>query len=290
MSSNAPLITVAMSVRNVETTIERALRSLISQTYTNWELRLIDDGSTDATRARVAQIEDPRITLITHDRSAGLATRLNEAMAAANGPYIARMDGDDFCYPERFARQVAHLEANPSIDLLGTGAIAFRDSGHPIGKFTQPAAHEDICAKPYLGFPVPHPTWMGRTSWFRRFPYDPTALRAQDQTLLLSAYQSSRFANLPEILFAYSQDIPTPQSISGGRWHTTRALINRARQTNDWALGVRGVTSQATRTLATLAELRLGRGEAILARRFAPLTDAERTRFMTVLGALTLSA
>jgi glycosyltransferase involved in cell wall biosynthesis len=286
MNSSAPLITVAMSVRNAETTIERALRSLIAQTHTNWELRLIDDGSTDATRARAAAIPDPRITLVSHTKSAGLATRLNEAIANANAPYIARMDGDDFCYPERFECQLAYLAANPTIDLMGAGAIAFRSNGQPIGKFIQPTTHNAICAKPHLGFPMPHPTWMGRTAWFKRFPYNPSAQRAQDQALLLSAYKSSRFANLPDILFAYQQDIPTAATIWKARLNYSRTLLNHARSNQQWGMAAAGISEQSIRSLVTLAALKLGQGEAILARRFAPLTNAERASFIAVRAAL----
>jgi glycosyltransferase involved in cell wall biosynthesis len=275
-----------MSVRNVETTIERALRSLIAQTHTNWELRLIDDGSIDGTRQRISNIADARITVITHPRSAGLPRRLNEAVAAANGTYIARMDGDDFCYPERFARQLAHLEANPTIDLLGTGAVAFRTTGQPIGKFKQPTSHDAICAKPHLGFLMPHPTWMGRTAWFRRIPYDPSAVRSEDQARLLATHRESHFANLPDLLLGYQQDIPTVPNIWNARLSYSRVLLAHARSNGQWGLAAAGIAEQSTRSLVTLAALKLGRGEAILARRFTPLSDAERARFQSLLANL----
>jgi glycosyltransferase involved in cell wall biosynthesis len=282
----APLVSVAMSVRNVEVTIGRALRSLISQTHENWELRLINDGSTDGTLREIARVVDRRITLINHAKAAGLPTRLNEAIAASHGRYIARMDGDDVCYPERFTRQVAVLEANPDIDLIGTGAMAFQTSGIPLGTFQQPKDHQEICAHPQRGFPMPHPTWMGRAEWFQRYPYDETARRAQDQTTLLKAYKTSRYANLPEVLFAYQQDTPTLNSIIGSRWHYARALMDHGRKTRAWSTVAEGLIQQVTRASYAAAQLKLGRSEAILARRFAPPSPQERAHFEAVIAAL----
>jgi glycosyltransferase involved in cell wall biosynthesis len=127
-----------MPVRNAERTIIRAIKSVLAQTYPHFELVIIDDGSTDTTATRIASVTDPRIKLIVDGGSLGLAARLNEIAAVARGSLIARMDGDDFSYPDRFERQVAFLNANPAIDLVGTSAIAFRPTGEPLGTFYLP--------------------------------------------------------------------------------------------------------------------------------------------------------
>ena len=234
--NDTPLITVALSVRNAEPTVARAIRSILVQTYPNFEFIIVDDGSTDGTAAQIESFTDPRITLINDNQSLGLAARLNQIVALARGSYIARMDGDDFSYPERFQRQIAFLHANPTIDLVGTGAVAFNAENEPIGAFRREYDHKDICARPELGFGIAHPTWMGRTAWFRRFPYPTGARRAQDQAVLIAAYRDSRFANLPDILFGYRQDAPTLNSVVGGRWHHLRALASHAIEQRNWPL------------------------------------------------------
>ncbi len=95
----APAISVIMSALNAERTIEIAIRSILWQTFTDWEFIVIDDGSTDSTRALVGNLRDPRIRLVPHSERRGLARRLNEAVSLVRGAYIARMDADDIAYP-----------------------------------------------------------------------------------------------------------------------------------------------------------------------------------------------
>ena len=284
--SGEPLITVAMPVRNCEATVARAVASILDQTKPRFELVIIDDGSSDATRDRVARFGDPRIRLIAGGRSLGLPARLNEIVRMARGTYIARMDGDDFSYPERFASQLAFLDGNVSVDLVGASAIAFRSNGQPIGAFSVETTHAAICRRPELGFGIPHPTWMGRTAWFARHPYPASALRAQDQALLTAVYRTSSFANLPEPLLGYHQDVPTLHSIIGGRWHHGRAIVRHAVATRDWKLLAAGVAHHAVRAAVTVPPVLMGQGEAVLARRFRPLAAAERAQFLAIKAGL----
>ena len=93
------LVTVAMPVRNCEKTIAAAVRSVLNQTFQDWEMLVVDDGSSDGTVAEVRRFEDKRIMLHLDGQSKGLPARLNEAIGVASGEYFARMDGDDVCYP-----------------------------------------------------------------------------------------------------------------------------------------------------------------------------------------------
>src|SRR6185503_5418632 len=161
-----------MSMLDAERTLERALASLLAQTHRNWELVLIDDGSRDASVRIAGRLRDERIRVSADGARKGLAARLNEAVAAARGAYIARMDADDVSYPERFERQLAFLEQHKDVDLLGAGAVVFAGEGVPLGLFRVQPAHAEICARPWAGFYLPHPTWMGRAAWFRAHPYE----------------------------------------------------------------------------------------------------------------------
>ena len=154
-----PLVSIGMPVFNCEKTLNIAVQSILNQTYSNWELILIDDGSEDKTLEIANSFQDSRIKVIADGRNQQLPIRLNQAIALSRGKYFARMDGDDVSYPERLQRQVEYLEQHPEIDLLGTGSINFRD-GKATGAVQLEESHAGICARPWSSFILLHPTWM----------------------------------------------------------------------------------------------------------------------------------
>ena len=204
----APLVSVVLPVYNAGTTLPLALASIIRQTFRDWELILIDDASTDGCVAALGDAGslDGRVRVFREARNQGLAARLNQGIDLATGRYLARMDQDDIAYPERLETQVKFLEAHPDVDLVATRTLLFWNDGPVIGLSPLRETHEEICAAPWRGFFLPHPTWMGRIEWFRRHRYRiPEVVRAEDQDLLLRSYRSSRFACLPEVLLGYRQ-------------------------------------------------------------------------------------
>lgn len=200
----APLLTVAMPVFNAGIHLRLALLSVMNQTFENWELLLIDDGSTDASVDAVREIADSRVRIIHDGQNRGLAARLNEAIDLARGHFFARMDHDDISHPERFALQIQKLLSDPHFDLLGAQCLTISECNEILGVLPNAESHEDICARPWLGFYLPHPTWMGRTQWFRENRYaSPGPYCCEDQELLLRTHANSRFHVLPKILLAY---------------------------------------------------------------------------------------
>jgi len=199
-----PLVTVAMPVYNAGKYLRLAVLSIVRQTFMNWELLIIDDGSTDSALQGIADIKDARIRIFRDGGNRGLAARLNEAVDMARGQYFGRMDQDDVSYPERFARQIAVLQNNPELDLVATRAITINEKNQATGLFPFAISHEEICARPWQGFYLPHPTWMGRIEWFHKHRYTvPGPYFCEDQELLLRSYRNSRLGTLDEILFAY---------------------------------------------------------------------------------------
>jgi glycosyltransferase involved in cell wall biosynthesis len=277
-----PLITVAMAMRNAERTLPQALASLLAQTYPHWELVLLDDGSSDSSVTIAQRHSDGRITVHVDGAQRGLATRLNQAIALARGSYLARMDADDVCYPERFARQVEFLQRHPEIDLLGTGAMVFANDGAPVGLFPVRTTHEAICRRPWAGFYLAHPTWMGRLEWFRRFRYDEGANKAQDQDMLLRAYDSSRFAALPETLLGYRQERISFGKVLAGRYHFSRAILRKARSTRAAAFALRGLTGQAMKTAVDAFAIGTGLSRQILSHRARPFPATEAAHWQEV--------
>ncbi len=241
-----PLVTVAMSAHNAAATVGLAVRSILAQTYQNWELVVADDGSTDQTQDVLSSLHDSRIRFIQDQQgNRGLSYRLNQCVGLARGHYIARMDADDVAYPQRLERQVRFLEEHPEIDLLGTGVLIFKAEGEIAGCYPTAISHEEICRRPWWGFPLAHATWLGKRIWFMSHPYSEEDVRCEDQALLLQSFGHSRFAALEEILYGYRVNEIAAGKSGRGRLNYCRRLLARVNDFSSlsWALmgcGVHG--------------------------------------------------
>jgi glycosyltransferase involved in cell wall biosynthesis len=129
MTGAVPIVSVVMAAYNGAALIEETLASVSRQTMDAFEVIVVDDCSTDATRDVVARWEDPRVRLIALPRNGGPVRARNHALAHARGRYIAALDQDDLCHPDRFARQVAFLDANTDVALVGTATQVLSASG-----------------------------------------------------------------------------------------------------------------------------------------------------------------
>jgi hypothetical protein len=157
------------------------------------------------------------------------------------------MDADDVAYPQRFERQVQFLEKHRDIDLVGTGALIFKGAGEVIGCYPTACSHEIICRRPWWGFPLAHPTWMGKRSWFVSHPYLETDVRCEDQALLLRSFAHSRFAALDEILLGYRVSKIAADKLGRGRLNYCRSLLASVNDISSmkWALMGLGVHGAA---------------------------------------------
>lgn len=125
-------ISVIMGIFNCAGTLPDAVESIINQTYTNWQLVMCDDGSTDetyATAKKYADLYPDKIILLKNDRNMKLSYSLNRCLEHATGFYVARMDGDDISAAKRFEKQVAFLKLHPQYSLVGTAMRRFSDKG-----------------------------------------------------------------------------------------------------------------------------------------------------------------
>ena len=223
-ATNLPLVSVLLPVFNGGKDLLSAVKSITDQTYSNWELIVIDDGSTDGALEQIVKLDHPQIRIVRNKKNEGLATVLNQAIHLAQGQYIARMDADDLSYPHRLERQVAFLEANSDIDLLATRAILFDAANYePLGILPWREFHGAIVENPSAGIKMPHPTWMGKATWFRDNLYAiPEVIRAEDQELLLRTIVKSKFHTIPEVLLAYRCATPAFQK----RFKARASLLN----------------------------------------------------------------
>lgn len=269
-----PLVSAGLVVRNCVASLHRTLRSILMQSYRNWELIVIDDGSTDGTPEVVRGHGDPRIRLIVEKSSQGLPARLNQAIELAQGKYFARIDGDDVCFPQRFERQVEYLEAHPEIDLLGTGGVVFRGDGEVLGLRRVPVSHAQICARPWSGFYLAHPSWMGRLDWFRYHRYDERAAKGQDTDLLLRTHAGSRFAALPEALIGYREERLSRVKNLTTRRHLLASQWRQACRTGSWGRLALSIVEQGTKATVELAVIGTPLQRRVLAHRALPIDAA----------------
>lgn len=271
-----PLVSIGMPVRNCQITLQMAVCSVIAQTYPFWELLLIDDGSSDNTLQIAQSFADPRIKVYSDGENRGLPIRLNQAIDMSKGEYFARMDGDDIAYPDRLERQVSYLEQHPDVDLVGAWVLVFNVAGTPLGKRAGPETHAAICAKPFAGFPVVHPTYMGRLEWFRRYRYNEMVTKSQDQDLLLRSYRFSKFGNVPEILLGYREEKIDLKKVLTSRWFFAQALAREFRRQQQPVFAVRAFLEQALKALLDCTAVGSGLKYRLLRHRAQPITEAER--------------
>jgi glycosyltransferase involved in cell wall biosynthesis len=280
----SPAVSVILVVRDGAATLPLALRSIAAQTESRWELLAYDDGSRDETPEILERwaSADPRIRLFRSPESRGLGARLNELVAAARGPLIARMDADDVSYPDRLRRQVEFLAARPEVDLVGASLAVFHDDGVLLGKRTAPPSHAKIVGVPFRAFRIFHPTWMGRAEWFRRHPYKGGAVRSQDQELLYRALPRSTYANLSEILLGYREERISLTRNSRARWQMTWrvAVMSIRRGRPDHA--VLNALSHLVKAALDVIAVATGAGHRLLRQRAGRISPEEREEWNRV--------
>jgi glycosyltransferase involved in cell wall biosynthesis len=269
-----PIVSVIMSMRNSAPTVGAAVRSVLMQTLRGWELIVIDDGSSDRSSAIVEGFHDERIRLIRESSSAGLAARLNQAVALSKGEFIARMDADDICFPERLSRQVARLREDPQLDLVGCGAVVFTSGGELIGEMPVGLDHRDIVAQPFVGFPLPHPTWCGRADWFRNNPYESRLRYAEDQDLLLRSFRHSKLGAVGEILLGYRQDRLALKKLLPGRATFMGSAWRHGMAAGEALSALGGIANHTAKGMLDVATLALGLNRQMQLRRLKPVSPA----------------
>jgi glycosyltransferase involved in cell wall biosynthesis len=249
MNDRLPLISIGMPVFNCERTVAESVQSIVQQTYRNWELIVIDDGSSDNTVKIVSQFQDARIKIIREESNHGLAARLNEAVIQSRGEFFGRMDGDDVSYPNRFQSQLAYLLRHPQVDVLGGAILIFDGEGSPIGLRVPFLDHNTMCRRPWGKFGIPHVTWIGRTSWFRRNPYKIGARCAQDRELLLRSRCTSCFAAMEDVLVGVRELRISLKKTVPARLEFVQAMVREGIRQRCPSLLTVGVAVESTKIL-----------------------------------------
>lgn len=193
----APQITIGLPCYMAEKTLARTIESVLNQTYEDFELLLVDDGSEDGTLEIARKYQDERIRIIADGEHRGIAARLNMMVREAQGRIFARMDADDVMYPTRLERQLEFLNQHPEADVVGCAAVVMDEKGMPIGtRETGAYGYKQVCR-------LLHPTIMGRTDWFRQNPYDERYSGCEDYELWLRVKGKATLLQMDEPLMCY---------------------------------------------------------------------------------------
>lgn len=198
------VVSVLMPVYNAQEHLAEAIESILVQTFRDFELIIIDDGSSDESLEIIRSFTDSRIRLVVHKQNQKLIASLNEGIELATGKYLARMDADDVCDPARLQKQVAFMESNSEVGALGTWVHALNHSGYD--KFRYQKDHDNLMLYFLEQIPFAHPTVMLRKQVLDDHPairYDSNYLHVEDYKMWFEISKVTKLANLDECLLTY---------------------------------------------------------------------------------------
>lgn len=198
-----PAISVILPVFNAAEYLRASIDSILGQTYPDFELIVINDGSTDNSAGIIASYSDSRLISLSNTVNSGLVHSLNYGLSQATGKYIARMDADDIAFPDRLKIQFDFLEKNQSYGMCGTFYEIIDHQGKKIHKVELPQADKDL--KTYLNFGncFCHSTIMFRASLLTRFQYEEQYFLIEDYKLWYHFSRISQVAIIPAYTLQY---------------------------------------------------------------------------------------
>jgi hypothetical protein len=284
-----PAVSVVMAAYNGAALIGETIRSLLAQRFADWELLVADDCSRDATRAIVAGQADPRIRLIALDVNGGPVVARNHAFAHARGRYIAALDQDDLCHPDRFARQVAWLDAHPETVLVSSAVALLQQGTERAPPFARDLTPAQIDWQLHIRNPLVWSSVMFRADVARGLdPFErPDYRYAEDFDLYHRLRPFGSFAQLGEELLTYrvhgggaSKQFVATMEASAGRVLAEAHLRLFGAPTPETALLVRHVMlREPVPDVATLLRIFefLGtlRDQLVVARSYGPAAQRE---------------
>lgn len=197
------MITVLMPVYNGGEYLRSAIESILSQTYTDFEFIIIDDGSTDNTKEIIDSYDDKRIRNFNNTTNQGLIFSLNKGIDNAKGRYIARMDSDDISLPQRFEKQIEYLDKNPDIVVLGSLGYNIDENGSVKNIIKLPEKPGQILTELLFGNVFIHTSIIAKTEVIRQYRYNKEYVHAEDYYLWSQIAKEHKIANLQQPLVRY---------------------------------------------------------------------------------------
>lgn len=199
-----PLVTVGIAFYNPGADFELALKSVFAQTFQDWELVLVDDGSTDGSLELARSLCDPRVRVYSDGHNMGASIRMNEVINQAKAPYLIRMDADDILHPQRIERQYQELVKHGNNVAIGSSTYSINVASQVLG-FTLSKQQQ------YQGYAARHnmiqPTLAASIEWFKNHPYskDWVYRRCEDAELWCRATADSKYINMEAPLVYYRE-------------------------------------------------------------------------------------
>lgn len=240
MNTTTPRISVLLPVFNGAPYLAEAIDSVLAQSHADFELLILNDGSKDDSAAVAKRFTDPRIRYFEHPNM-GLPATLNEGARHARGEFLFRQDQDDLCHPERFARQLAWLDAHPDVALLGTWARIFVD-GDPQAApryHRHPESHASIALCTIFDTAFVHSSVAIRRHAFEAiggYNCDPMRQPPEDFELWSRMCRRFHVANLPEVLLDY-REVTGSMSRAPGKDFIQRIVMISAENLHHWLHG-----------------------------------------------------
>jgi glycosyltransferase involved in cell wall biosynthesis len=185
-------ISIGIPFYNAGPYLTDAIRSVFAQTYQDWELILVDDGSNDGSLDIARSVRDPRVRVLFDGQNKRLPYRLNQISREARCDLVGRMDADDLISPTRFEKQISILEQNPDIDLVSAGVFSLSNDNRALG--VRIAASNNLVSGRSLLLGrsgIVHAAVLGRKAWFLRNPYDQGMNLCEDYELWLRAFSKN---------------------------------------------------------------------------------------------------
>lgn len=227
-----PFISVLLPAYNAEKFIKESIDSILCQTYSNFELIIVNDGSSDNTQAIIDEYEDPRIKCILHPTNKGLINSLNEGILNCKGAFIIRMDADDIAFKHRIQTQVDFLQLNPNVAVVGAHAIFFNNNidspiknwpldqaTNTIGEISKALAWENC---------IIHPSVCIRTELAKTLMYDPSQKNYEDYDLwlrLLANNYTIAKINEPLLYYRVQENSVTQSAIRKSNFFFYKAKV-----------------------------------------------------------------
>ncbi|MEM0993254.1 MAG: glycosyltransferase, partial [Bacteroidota bacterium] len=199
-----PAISVLLPVYNAAKYLPACLESILGQTFSDFELIIVEDGSTDESLEIIKSFRDSRIRLLENEVNQGPSASMNRAIAAASGTFIARMDADDIALPQRLEKQYAFFKEHPDYALLGTNMEFFgqRSLLFPLQYYTY-FDDESLKLRAFFYTPLAQPSMMVRTAVLQQFPYREDFYTAEDYDLFVRVLATYKATSLEEKLVRY---------------------------------------------------------------------------------------
>jgi len=277
---NDPLVTIGVPFYNNQDTLLDSIKSIFAQTFQDWELILLDDGSSDDSLKIARSIDDRRVRVFSDGQNRKLPTRLNQIIELSRGKYIARMDADDICWASRIEKQLDVFQSDPDVDVLGTGIVYLDALDQPLGLHLYPSSHAEICKEPNRTFRMCHPSIIAKKSWYEKNRYDESLPVAQDFDLWLRTYKHSKFANVPEPLLYYRLD----QSFNlkkqfAARYTSAKFLFEHHKNAGKRGKALLNWMIQYGKFAVTVLMFATGLRKSLRDRRFEPLSYEELSHY-----------